>query len=310
MYCSEACREAAALSYHISMCSVKDGHPLAEFEDFVRNVGNEYYLLAAMALSMAFTDLASLRGRNDLDAFLSERTMDLFGDFAQAPWWDTMSSQGWDSGIASQELSHVAEHASAFRSSIQEQTNESLEKLLRCYSIWPQGVQASRRLQELYARLVGLMRMNCASIKLPLPAGLEGAGGWLSGIGFFATQCRLNHSCRPCAALTASDHDTTALATVRALRRIEAGEQISIAYVDAALSPRSRRAELQEQYLFGCRCPACQEQAEASERTEESGQRKVMERGRRGEEERADKTRSAPLTQNCTVMSRQSAPLL
>lgn len=85
--------------------------------------------------------------------------------------WDTMSSQGWDSGIASQELSHVAEHASAFRSSIQEQTNESLEKLLRCYSIWPQGVQASRRLQELYARLVGLMRMNCASIKLPLPAG-------------------------------------------------------------------------------------------------------------------------------------------
>jgi hypothetical protein len=89
IYCSESCRQAAAVRYHISMCSAKatDGaHPLVEFEAFVKERANEYYLLAAMALSMSFANLSTLKSSTDLDEFFSARTKLLFGAFAQAPW--------------------------------------------------------------------------------------------------------------------------------------------------------------------------------------------------------------------------------
>jgi len=44
---------------------------------------------------------------------------------------------------------------------------------------------------------------------------------------------------------------------VRAVRPIEAGEEITFAYVDPTRPYHERQQDLQESFLFSCLCPQC-----------------------------------------------------
>ena len=68
---------------------------------------------------------------------------------------------------------------------------------------------------------------------------------------------RFNHTCRP--SCYAAWNATLGRQTVHALRDIEAGEEVSIAYVGGAeAGVRARRRELlRGKYLFDCECSAC-----------------------------------------------------
>lgn len=83
------------------------------------------------------------------------------------------------------------------------------------------------------------------------------------GVGLFETQSAANHSCLPNAEIVYRHNNSTL--SLRALRDIEAGEEICISYVDECTlssSRHSRQKELRENYLFNCNCPKCLEQAD------------------------------------------------
>ncbi|CAJ1405577.1 unnamed protein product [Effrenium voratum] len=70
----------------------------------------------------------------------------------------------------------------------------------------------------------------------------------------FPTLARANHSCLPNCLV---DGD---LGTLRAVRPVESGEELSVSYLDDAalmLDIKSRQKELQERYEFRCRCLRC-----------------------------------------------------
>ena len=78
----------------------------------------------------------------------------------------------------------------------------------------------------------------------------------ISGIGLYALAAAINHSCNPNCCQT-FDLSTSAALSIRALRNIEKGEEITIAYIDVGKPTWSRRKELQKAYGFLCSCNRC-----------------------------------------------------
>lgn len=73
--------------------------------------------------------------------------------------------------------------------------------------------------------------------------------------GVYADICRINHSCQP---NCAHSFDTSAAhGEIHALRRIAAGDELTLTYVEARWPRAERREELAEKYGFICRCNAC-----------------------------------------------------
>lgn len=73
------------------------------------------------------------------------------------------------------------------------------------------------------------------------------------GCALSSTLSCLNHSCAPNAAIDVSE----GYLTVRALKDIGDGEEITISYVDTALSVEQRQAILRDHYCFECVCSRC-----------------------------------------------------
>lgn len=73
------------------------------------------------------------------------------------------------------------------------------------------------------------------------------------GIALYPRLSLLNHSCQPNCVL--AFRGTTAL--LRPLRRLAAGEELTIAYCDVVDSRAARQALLAQQYFFACRCERC-----------------------------------------------------
>jgi hypothetical protein len=83
------------------------------------------------------------------------------------------------------------------------------------------------------------------------------------GTGFFALQACANHDCAPAAhALKPAGHADGG-AVVTAARRIRAGTEVTVCYVDAAAPLDERRAALRE-YGFACACGRCRAEAAAA----------------------------------------------
>ncbi|KAL1667185.1 hypothetical protein GGF50DRAFT_49164 [Schizophyllum commune] len=100
----------------------------------------------------------------------------------------------------------------------------------------------------------GVMDTNALAIELDVPT--VGPNPELSTHrAIFMQASRINHSCSPNAKWE-WDRKTLAL-TLRAVRPIRAGEEITINYVDVALPRAERRARLRATYHFDCHCPAC-----------------------------------------------------
>ena len=76
-----------------------------------------------------------------------------------------------------------------------------------------------------------------------------------SAVYFIPSLC--NHSCDP--NVDVGFEDGSSRMTLRARREIEAGEELSITYVDAGLPRETRQRTLLQGYGFTCMCPACRE---------------------------------------------------
>mmetsp|Transcript_24446 Transcript_24446/g.61872 ORF Transcript_24446/g.61872 Transcript_24446/m.61872 type:complete len:214 (-) Transcript_24446:1463-2104(-) len=71
--------------------------------------------------------------------------------------------------------------------------------------------------------------------------------------GLYYLVSTLNHSCRPSASL---EFSTSSTVQVEADGRAEAGQEITISYIDNALSRKKRRRELAH-HAFLCKCQLC-----------------------------------------------------
>lgn len=88
------------------------------------------------------------------------------------------------------------------------------------------------------------------------------------GVALYCLQSYCNHSCKPNAEPTFL-HNNSKLSLV-ALEDIHMNEEICISYLDECnleRSRHSRRKQLEENYLFLCNCPKCEEQSEDADVT-------------------------------------------
>lgn len=123
-------------------------------------------------------------------------------------------------------------------------------------SIWPSRIHESvspkekQRISEQHAARIG-------SQKSVLSIMMTNAMPWgpsLEGSAVFTTACRCNHSCVPNAYF--SWNQTIQCETIHAVKSIQAGEEITVAYCDPLYDEAIRRRELQH-YGFNCDCAAC-----------------------------------------------------
>ena len=77
------------------------------------------------------------------------------------------------------------------------------------------------------------------------------------GAALFRTACRANHSCRPTAAFVARRRGRLSL---RAMVRLEAGQEVTVAYTDPVSPGPDRREALAAGWGFGCACARCREE--------------------------------------------------
>ncbi|XP_059268549.1 histone-lysine N-methyltransferase SMYD3 isoform X2 [Mustela nigripes] len=76
------------------------------------------------------------------------------------------------------------------------------------------------------------------------------------GVGLYPSMSLLNHSCDPnCSIVFNGPH-----LLLRAVRDIEAGEELTICYLDMLMTSEERRKQLRDQYCFECDCFRCQTQ--------------------------------------------------
>ena len=73
-------------------------------------------------------------------------------------------------------------------------------------------------------------------------------------MGLFLLTSFYNHSCEPNACVYFFNNS---LAYIIAQREIEAGEEITINYIDVEIEVMERRKILKENYGFDCFCPKC-----------------------------------------------------
>jgi SET and MYND domain-containing protein len=81
------------------------------------------------------------------------------------------------------------------------------------------------------------------------------------GVSLYPSVSMLNHSCSPNCAVQfecgVGKPGAKVGITVRAIREIRPGEQLTISYVGLAQNSSGRRRELHTQYFFSCSCPRC-----------------------------------------------------
>ncbi|KAL1769896.1 histone-lysine N-methyltransferase SMYD3 [Sigmodon hispidus] len=76
------------------------------------------------------------------------------------------------------------------------------------------------------------------------------------GVGLYPSMSLLNHSCDPnCSIVFNGPH-----LLLRAVREIEAGEELTICYLDMLMTSEERQKQLRDQYCFECDCIRCQTQ--------------------------------------------------
>ena len=137
----------------------------------------------------------------------------------------------------------------------QEFDQETLESFLQMASLigsmlGPENCPPAKDLIRLFCA------NSCNSFSITNDEGLE------IGVGLFPQLSMMNHSCAPNAIL----YFNQSQAQVKALRKIEKGEEICISYVDLTLGKKDRRALLRHQYFFDCSCPCCLSKDDPRER--------------------------------------------
>ncbi|XP_066237831.1 histone-lysine N-methyltransferase SMYD3 isoform X3 [Saccopteryx leptura] len=76
------------------------------------------------------------------------------------------------------------------------------------------------------------------------------------GVGLYPSMSLLNHSCDPnCSIVFNGPH-----LLLRAIQDVEAGEELTICYLDTLMTSAERQKQLRDQYCFSCDCSRCQTQ--------------------------------------------------
>lgn len=106
--------------------------------------------------------------------------------------------------------------------------------------------------------------MHGASLLQAAAASLGGGPVAALGAGsaLYALASLFNHSCDPC--LDVQFPGNNALLTLRAARDVDAGEQLTISYVDVGAGVTQRQRSLHHAYGFRCRCARCVEEGAGS----------------------------------------------
>ena len=124
--------------------------------------------------------------------------------------------------------------------------NDHVIRALR--SLNKDGQRAFLALHNAYEKcpspFLGIARTNV------LPLGSEAREG-----GLFLEASRINHSCRHNAQNTWNAN--IGQLTIHALRDIEVGQEITIAYLDRKMGRAERRLHLKEKFFFDCACELC-----------------------------------------------------
>ncbi|CAJ1966483.1 unnamed protein product [Cylindrotheca closterium] len=107
---------------------------------------------------------------------------------------------------------------------------------------------------EDFIKLAMVIRFNGVELCPPSDDGL--GPGTDYGFGLFEVACKMSHSCRPnCAWMTEPDG---ASKQIRAITKIQAGEELTVDYIGQPLSPtHERREELLHSKGFLCNCVRC-----------------------------------------------------
>jgi SET and MYND domain-containing protein len=93
------------------------------------------------------------------------------------------------------------------------------------------------------------------------------------GSGVYPNVAMLNHSCRPNASVmyampTGATAQRGPHAKVRAIERIQAGQEVTLAYIDLAGTRQTRRALLKSGYCFDCQCVRCSDSTDSTDSEE------------------------------------------
>ena len=81
-----------------------------------------------------------------------------------------------------------------------------------------------------------------------------------AGEGLFSLLCVVNHACEPSVVTRYRSWKGATMMRVEALRDIEAGEELTVSYVDETEPLAARRAALAS-YRFECRCAKCERES-------------------------------------------------
>jgi len=227
LYCSEACRAAHWAASHEKLCVGRVAEadaaddPLVAYKVLAMSA-NEILLLAAEAL---------LGDRAALSLFTRE------------PWGAVVAGaaalRGEDAGELAESLDALCHEAA---------------RLLGAALGTPISADA-------VARVIGTFEQNNVGIRKAHPLG-ESAPP-LEGAGLYSAICVANHDCRNSCDVLYDDGAWDAYgeplrARMVAKRRIEAGEELFVSYVDVEDSVAERRAATAD-YGFLCSCERCEE---------------------------------------------------
>ncbi|XP_048859022.1 histone-lysine N-methyltransferase SMYD1b isoform X1 [Brienomyrus brachyistius] len=111
------------------------------------------------------------------------------------------------------------------------------------------------------SHVLGLI--NCNGFSMSDHRGLNAVG-----VGLFPNLCLINHDCWPNCTVILNNGNQTAVNTLfhtqrrielRALGKINTGEELTVAYVDFLNVSSERQLQLKQQYFFDCSCKHCTE---------------------------------------------------
>jgi hypothetical protein len=80
--------------------------------------------------------------------------------------------------------------------------------------------------------------------------------GKRSGLGMYCAAAMMNHDCDPSAGVW-FDRENESLLVVRALRPLEPGEEVTIAYIERSFPHLKRQSLLSRSFQFDCKCGRC-----------------------------------------------------
>ncbi|CBZ52722.1 conserved hypothetical protein [Neospora caninum Liverpool] len=133
------------------------------------------------------------------------------------------------------------------------------------------GAEAARLLlhRDTLLHLKSALALNSQAINI-WGASTDGALMVIRGGGVYTLHACVNHSCEPnCAVSSWGPEGGDSTLTVTTVKAVEAGEELTISYVDEALPVRRRRQLLETTFGFACTCPRCMRESASDPTTGE-----------------------------------------